>query len=149
MPQRRVWEWRYNSTFLDLGTGSRWVVSFQPLPLSPRGKTLDWRLGGPQSRSGRCREENIHPTAGNQIRPVQPVARRYINWANPAQCYVKICRIEFCHNISFITLRYSGLAMNITILWDVTPCSLAKVRGSWSILAYRLFLLLSCLAWLG
>jgi hypothetical protein len=42
--------------FLDLGTSWRWVVSFTPLPLYPRGKShrypLD-RLGGPQSRSER------------------------------------------------------------------------------------------------
>jgi hypothetical protein len=35
--------------FLDLGTSWRWVVSFTPRPLYPRGKSLryplDWRLG--------------------------------------------------------------------------------------------------------
>jgi hypothetical protein len=37
------------------------VVSFTPRPLYPKGKSpwypLDRRLGGPQSRSGRCGEE--------------------------------------------------------------------------------------------
>jgi hypothetical protein len=45
---------------LDLGTSWRWVVSFTPLPLYPRGKSpqypLDRRLGGPQSQSGRLGE---------------------------------------------------------------------------------------------
>jgi hypothetical protein len=47
----------------DLGTSWRWVVSFIPRPLYPRGKSprypLDRRLGGPQNRSGRRgREKN-------------------------------------------------------------------------------------------
>jgi hypothetical protein len=49
--------------FLDLGTSWRWVVSFRPRPLYPRGNSpryaLDRRLGAPQSRSGRCGEEKI------------------------------------------------------------------------------------------
>jgi hypothetical protein len=47
---------------LDLGTRWRWVVSFMPRPLYPRGKSpwypLDRRLGGPQSRSGRDGEKH-------------------------------------------------------------------------------------------
>jgi hypothetical protein len=46
---------------LDFGTTRRWVVSFVPRPLYPRGKIapypLDRRLGGPQSRSGHGGEE--------------------------------------------------------------------------------------------
>jgi hypothetical protein len=53
--------------FLDLGTSWRWVVSFAPWPLYPRGKRprypLERRLGGPQSRFERRGEEkNLHPT---------------------------------------------------------------------------------------
>jgi hypothetical protein len=51
---RRVGEWMYRSCFLDLGTSWRWVISFTPLPLNPRGKShqypLDRRLGVPQSQ---------------------------------------------------------------------------------------------------
>jgi hypothetical protein len=50
---------------LDLGTRWRWVVSFAPWPLYPQGKspsyTLDRRLGGLQSRSGRGGEEKNSP----------------------------------------------------------------------------------------
>jgi hypothetical protein len=58
MPWRCMGEWMYRSTsFLDLGTGWRWVDSFTSLPLYPRGKSprypLVSRLGGPQNRSGR------------------------------------------------------------------------------------------------
>jgi hypothetical protein len=54
---------------------------------SPPGKepqyTLD-RLGGPQSQSGRCGvEKNFLPC--RELKPsVQPVVRRYTDWAIPA-----------------------------------------------------------------
>jgi hypothetical protein len=61
MPWKHMGEWRYSSTFLDLGTRWRQAVSFTALPLYPRGYSTqypwDRRLGGPRSRSGRCGEE--------------------------------------------------------------------------------------------
>jgi hypothetical protein len=58
---RYVGQWRYSSTILDLSTRWRWVVSFTLLQLYPRGKStrypFDRRVGGPQSRPGRCGEE--------------------------------------------------------------------------------------------
>jgi hypothetical protein len=56
--------------FLDLGTSWRWVVSFTPLPLY--WYPLDWRLGGPRSRSGRYGEVNIldHTGTAARSRPV-------------------------------------------------------------------------------
>jgi hypothetical protein len=66
-------EWRYSSTILDLGTRWRWVVSFMPRPLYPRRKSsgypMDRRLGGPQSRSGRCREEKHFALPGIEPGP--------------------------------------------------------------------------------
>jgi hypothetical protein len=54
--------------FLGLGTSWRWVVSFTPRPLYPRGKSsrypLEWWLGGPQSRPGRRWEEKILDPTG-------------------------------------------------------------------------------------
>jgi hypothetical protein len=55
-------KWKYSSTTLDL-RGSR--------PRYP----LDWRLGGPQSRSGCCEAKNLSP-AGIRTPAVQPVALR-------------------------------------------------------------------------
>jgi hypothetical protein len=56
-PWRRIEEWRCNCTFLGFGTRLKWVDSFSPRPLYPRGESflypMDRRLGGPQSRSGR------------------------------------------------------------------------------------------------
>jgi hypothetical protein len=54
--------------FLDLGTSSRWRVSFTPRPLYPREKSpryqLNRRLGGSQSWFERHREVKIFETTG-------------------------------------------------------------------------------------
>jgi hypothetical protein len=67
---------------LDLGTRLRWVVSFTPRLLYPKGKRpwypLDRRPGAPQSLSGRGGEEN-----NSQSLPgVEPAIIQTI-----AQCY--------------------------------------------------------------
>jgi hypothetical protein len=63
------------------------VVGFPPQPIYPQGKspfyTLDRRLGGPQSRSGRGGEEkNSQPSPGSNPRTpiVHPVAQRYTDF---------------------------------------------------------------------
>jgi hypothetical protein len=52
------------------------VVSFTPLPLYPPGKSplysLDRRLGGPQSRSGRCGEAKYLALPGIEPGPSSP-----------------------------------------------------------------------------
>jgi hypothetical protein len=92
MPWRRVGEWRYSSTILDLGTVWRRVVSFTPRQLYPRGNRqhspLDTRLGGPYSRSGCWGEEKYQDIAGIRILAVQPVARWYSNGAIPTKSTV-------------------------------------------------------------
>jgi hypothetical protein len=67
---------------IDLGTRWRWGVNFTPRPLYPQGKSpwgpLDWRLGGPQNRSGRGGEEkNSQPLPGLEPSIIQPEAQRY------------------------------------------------------------------------
>jgi hypothetical protein len=98
-------EWRYSSTILDHGTRWRWVISFTPRLLYPWGKRprypLDRRLGGPQSLSVRCGEEQNLAPAGTRARAVHPVAiptpvkHRY--WASPAAnsatCGPRPCRL--------------------------------------------------------
>jgi hypothetical protein len=60
-----VWEWRYKSTVLDLGTRWGWVVRLTPRPLYSQGTPppypLDRRLGGPQSQSRHCVQEKSYP----------------------------------------------------------------------------------------
>jgi hypothetical protein len=67
-------EWKYSSTFFDLDIRWRGVGSFTTGKLYPRRKSpqypLDRRLGGPQSRPGRCGvEKNLLPLPG--IKPRQ------------------------------------------------------------------------------
>jgi hypothetical protein len=54
-------EWRYSSIILNLGTRWMRVATFTPLPFKPQGNgpryPMDRRLGGPQSRTGRCDDE--------------------------------------------------------------------------------------------
>jgi hypothetical protein len=72
-------EWSYTSIILYLYTRWKWMVSFTPRPLYPWKKSplypLDRRLGGPQSRSGRCgAERNVLPLPGIEL-------CRYTDWA--------------------------------------------------------------------
>jgi hypothetical protein len=66
-----------NPCFNELGRSWKWVVSFRSRPLYSRGKNsrypLDRRLGGSQSRSKWCGEENIlHPTRTRTSTPRSP-----------------------------------------------------------------------------
>jgi hypothetical protein len=83
--------WCIDSYFLDLGTSWRWVVSFTPRPLYPRGKSpwypLNSRLGGAQNWSGRRGEEKVlDPTVTRTATPrsFSPIAGRYTDCAFPA-----------------------------------------------------------------
>jgi hypothetical protein len=56
-----VWgKWTHSFTILDHGIRCRWVLSFNPRQLYPRGNTsqyqLDSKMTGPRSRSGRYGE---------------------------------------------------------------------------------------------
>jgi hypothetical protein len=83
-PWRRMGEWKYSFPILGLGTRWKWVISFTPLPLYPRGNNpqypLDRRLGGPRNR-----EKSFAP-AGNRTPDVQPLPHRYPD----TYCYIII-----------------------------------------------------------
>jgi hypothetical protein len=71
---------------LNFGTICRWVVSFVPRPLYPRGNSpqypLDRRLDGPQSRSGRGSSRDvIRTTVAHACR------RRRLKWVFGAWGY--------------------------------------------------------------
>jgi hypothetical protein len=87
MPWRHFGERRYSSSILDLGTRWRRMVGFTPRPLYSRGNflryPLDRRLVEPQSRSGRCGEEENLAPAGIPSPAVQPAARSYTDRAGP------------------------------------------------------------------
>jgi hypothetical protein len=63
----------YRSTFLDLSTSWRWLVSFTPQSLYPWGKSLWYPMDGPQSQCG-CRgvEKNLLSLLGNKLWPSSP-----------------------------------------------------------------------------
>jgi hypothetical protein len=72
------------SRIVGLGTRLRWVVSFTPRPLHPRGKRncypLDRRLDGPQSRSRYGdEEESSQPLPG--LEPPEHPARSFFDTA--------------------------------------------------------------------
>jgi hypothetical protein len=78
-PWRRMGSGRIDPRFLDLGTSWRWVVSFTPRPLYPRGKSprypFERRLGGPQSQPGWRDEEKILDPTGLELWPLGRPAR--------------------------------------------------------------------------
>jgi hypothetical protein len=84
---------------VDLGTRWKWVVNFTPRPFypppppppPPRGGggdrhryPLDWRLGGPGAGLDAVQKrKKILPLLGLWSPAVQPIARRYTDWAIP------------------------------------------------------------------
>jgi hypothetical protein len=81
-------KWRCSSTFLDLGTRRRWVVSFMLRPLCPREDVPSTHgIGGWLGTRVDldCREHE------NRAGSFQPVARRYTDWATLTLCTVMLC----------------------------------------------------------
>jgi hypothetical protein len=78
-------------------------------PPEPIGKE-----GGPQSRSGRCEEEKALAPAGNQTPAIQPVVRRYTDWAIPALAFN--VKIETIYRLK----RSSSAIMNKSVAANVT-----------------------------
>jgi hypothetical protein len=93
--------------FLDLGTTSRWVVTFTPLPLYPRRKNprypWDRKLGGPQRRArwyGNRTFVNL-PGLERRLSVSQPVASRHTDRANAASGAWGICETLSFYFCSF------------------------------------------------
>jgi hypothetical protein len=98
-----TWTELHRSTFFDLGTSWKLVISFTPRPIYPRYQ-LDRRLDGPQSWSGR--EENSWPHWDSNSNPlaVQPVASHYTDCI-----IIIIIIIIIISNISWIKVSHSIL----------------------------------------
>jgi hypothetical protein len=86
-------EWKYSSALAVVG--DEWSAS-RPSRFTPEGKDplypLDRKLGASRNQSGRCgEEENIVPV-GTRTSAIQPVARRYTDWAilNSINIYIYI-----------------------------------------------------------
>jgi hypothetical protein len=97
-------EWRYSSTFLDLGSRWEWSASC-PCHFTPQGNSpwypLDRRLGEPQSRSGHCGEVEILQS-GIKPRPSSPY---------PIAISTELSQL--LHNISIIILNTNTNMINI------------------------------------
>jgi hypothetical protein len=71
-------EWRYSSTILDLSTKWR-LASFTPRSLYPRCQ-VDRRLGGPQSRSGRCEVGKILLSIPTEVSRLVSLKGNILKW---------------------------------------------------------------------
>jgi hypothetical protein len=85
MQWERMGEWRNGSTFLNLDTRCRWVMSSTPRPLNLKGNITCYHLvnllGGPKVRCRLCGVGNVSsPFPG--IEPNLPVYS-YTDWATP------------------------------------------------------------------
>jgi hypothetical protein len=82
-PWRRMREWRYSSTILDLDTRWMWVVSFTPRSFCPedRPSGTQWISGwaGPTAGLDVVTKRNFF-SVWNRTLPFEPVVRRYTNW---------------------------------------------------------------------
>jgi hypothetical protein len=97
MPWRHVGEWRYSSTFLDLGTVWRGVVSLTPRPLYPPGKQPPIRIEyeacwAPEMVWTLWRREKSYPC--REWNPdFQPVAHCSTDWAIPTSLpLLSVCK---------------------------------------------------------
>jgi hypothetical protein len=117
MSWRHIGGWRYSSTILDLSTRWRWVVSFTPLPLYPRGNSprypLDRRVGG---RKVIWTREKIHCPCRK---------------SNPNRPAHELCQLQILSGRNFVSLTYSlGRSQWPRSLRHELP-SLARTLGSW------------------
>jgi hypothetical protein len=120
----------YRSTFFDLGTSWRWVVSFTPLPLYPQERAPDTHfLGGwvdPRAGLDDMEKWNFFFVLPGLELPlplvVQPVASRYNYRAlkfSPASCH-------------FLQLRFNysqtGLIQLVRLIWETKFYTHANIR---------------------
>jgi hypothetical protein len=99
------------------------VVSFKPLPLCPR-YPLDRRLGGPQNRSGRRREEkNLTPTRTRT--PTHTLS-------SPVASYYTDCTITAPYKICIHRFRTTNLVIGLLVpprKFTRLPCQHISVRN--------------------
>jgi hypothetical protein len=86
IPWRRMGEWIYRSTFLDLSTSWRWVLSFTSRPLCPRGESpssrysLDRVWVDPRAGLGHVKRRKFLTLPGLELRPLgRPTRSQSLN----------------------------------------------------------------------
>jgi hypothetical protein len=131
-------DWRYSSTFLNLGTRWRWVVNFTPLPLYPRGKSPRYpSVGGwvgptvgldamEKWKILYCRESNPgRPTHSTSLYRLLNNACNLIN-------YINSCNVCFKHSkihLSFVEMLTFLLRVVCHLRLAIRICGPALVHG--------------------
>jgi hypothetical protein len=105
--------------FFDLGTSWRWVVSFTPRPLYPRGKSprypLDRRLGGPQGRSRRLEKRIFLTLPGLELRPHgRPARSQSLYQLHYPGCRGNYVSVEILLRVIFISVLNNESRSGIT-----------------------------------
>jgi hypothetical protein len=143
MPWRHMGEWRYSSTILCLSSRWRWVISFTPQPLYPRGESsrypLDRRLGRPQSRSGRRGEEK-HFALPGIVRSLKE--RRwnlnFLTWMSFFSVkFQLLCTVGETRQVcSFVPQGTVSVETVVPYSWGVAPCTLNLRTRLWWVVSF-------------
>jgi hypothetical protein len=112
--------------FLDLDTSWKWVVSFTPWPLYPRGKstwyTLDRRLGGSQSQCIQHEKKKFFTLKGLELRSIcRPARSQSLYRLRYPGCLVRYIK----NSILFILVLQRCLWKSSTF-WVISPYSPLK-----------------------
>jgi len=100
---------------LNLGTRWRWVVSFTLRPLYPRRESpwysLNRRIGGPQSRSGRgcINEKKSLLLPEIQLRSSSPQPNHYTDMCYPHPCYMHLPSHSLCWHLLLLAFSVMKL----------------------------------------
>jgi hypothetical protein len=123
-------EWRWTSTILELGTRSRWAVTFTPLPLYPWERApfppipiVQEARWGPEPVWST--EESLAP-ARNQTLAVQPIA---CHWAIPAHKKFKIKTWFFYDTVMHLDTERS--VWGISEITYNHSCAIAQGTRQW------------------
>jgi hypothetical protein len=118
MPYRRMQEWRYSSTILDFGTrwGKWWASPPGGFTSGESAPGTHWIVGWVGLTSGLdAVSEGKCPALGIRTPAVQPVARRYTDWANPAHLRNKVkIKLSLCLIKNHALKTHQGS-------WGITP----------------------------
>jgi hypothetical protein len=117
---------------LDVGTRCRWVVSFATRVLYPKGKSswypLERRLGGPQSRFGRGREEkNYQPLPRFEHAIIQPVVQRYTTELSPL--FIRRLVVKLIFHVYNPLLSQIYFKMYMFLCWPSLPISYICIQN--------------------
>jgi hypothetical protein len=135
---RRMGEWWYSSTILDLGTRWRWVVSFTPQPLYPKEKapSTHWKGGWVGPRAGLDAVEKTEiPWPSREWNPGH-AARRHTNWATGVninqRCASTLHSCSRCRWCSVVQLWFLEMKSFIWVVYKNEDYFLVRELNWWA-----------------